>query len=218
MTPTQKFIKRAFDLFLALLLLPIALPIIAVAWVVATLETGANGFFFQTRIGKGGKPFKIIKIRTMYPVEGSTITIANDSRITRSGRFFRKYKIDELPQLFNVLKGEMSFVGPRPEVPGYADKLEGEDRIILEIPPGITGPATLKYRKQEEILARVENPKWYHDNIIWWDKVRINKEYVKNWSLKRDIYYLWKTVFSSKPLTFDPFANRFGDEKGGKGE
>jgi len=196
MTPFQKFLKRGFDLLFALLLLPIAIPIILVAWVIATLETGTNGFFIQTRIGKKGKPFKIIKIRTMYPVGGIKITIANDRRITRSGRFFRKYKIDELPQIFNVLKGEMSFVGPRPEVPGYADRLEGEDRIILEILPGITGPATLKYRRQEEILAQMENPQWYHDNVIWWDKVKINREYIQNWSLWKDLYYIFKTIFT----------------------
>jgi len=167
MSRRQLLIKRIFDFTLALVGLILTFPIILIAWVIATLETKTNGFFIQTRIGKGGKPFKIIKIRTMYPIEGTTITTANDRRITKSGRIFRKYKIDELPQLINILKGEMSFVGPRPDVPGYADKLTGEDRIILEVPPGITGPATLKYRNEEEILAQVENPQWYNDNVIW---------------------------------------------------
>ncbi|MRJ06700.1 MAG: sugar transferase, partial [Epsilonproteobacteria bacterium] len=193
MSRRQLLIKRIFDFTLALVGLILTFPIILIAWVIATLETKTNGFFIQTRIGKGGKPFKIIKIRTMYPIEGTTITTANDRRITKSGRIFRKYKIDELPQLINILKGEMSFVGPRPDVPGYADKLTGEDRIILEVPPGITGPATLKYRNEEEILAQVENPQWYNDNVIWKDKVKINKEYVRNWSLKKDLYYIWKT-------------------------
>jgi lipopolysaccharide/colanic/teichoic acid biosynthesis glycosyltransferase len=130
----------------------------------------------------------------MYLNKGSTVTTANDKRITKSGRFFRKYKIDELPQLINVLKGDMSFVGPRPDVPGYADKLEGEDRIILSIKPGITGPASLKYKNEEEILASEKNPKEYNDKIIWPDKVKINKEYIKNWSLKKDIEYIIKTI------------------------
>jgi len=198
MSRRQLLIKRIFDFTLALVGLILTFPIILIAWVIATLETKTNGFFIQTRIGKGGKPFKIIKIRTMYPIEGTTITTANDRRITKSGRIFRKYKIDELPQLINILKGEMSFVGPRPDVPGYADKLTGEDRIILEVPPGITGPATLKYRNEEEILAQVENPQWYNDNVIWKDKVKINKEYVRNWSLKKDLYYIWKTIFPSQ--------------------
>ena len=107
---------------------------------------------------------------------------------------FRKYKIDELPQLINVLKGDMSFVGPRPDVPGYADKLEGEDRIILSIKPGITGPATLKYKNEEEILANVDDPVKYNNQVIWPDKVKINKEYIKNWSLKKDIEYILKTI------------------------
>jgi lipopolysaccharide/colanic/teichoic acid biosynthesis glycosyltransferase len=198
MNRRQLLIKRIFDFTLALVGLILTFPIILIAWVIATLETKTNGFFIQTRIGKGGKPFKIIKIRTMYPIEGTTITTANDRRITKSGRIFRKYKIDELPQLINILKGEMSFVGPRPDVPGYADKLTGEDRIILEVPPGITGPATLKYRNEEEILAQVENPQWYNDNVIWKDKVKINKEYVRNWSIKKDLYYIWKTIFPSE--------------------
>jgi lipopolysaccharide/colanic/teichoic acid biosynthesis glycosyltransferase len=149
----------------------------------------------QERVGENGKLFTIIKIKTMYPEKkGSTITTANDKRITKSGRFFRKYKIDELPQLINVLKGDMSFVGPRPDVPGYADKLEGEDRIILSVKPGITGPASLKYKNEEEILASVKNPKEYNDKVIWPDKVRINKKYIKNWSLKKDIEYIIKTI------------------------
>ncbi|MRI58593.1 MAG: sugar transferase [Epsilonproteobacteria bacterium] len=194
MSPKDHFVKRAFDLVLASVGLVVAAPLIALSWIVATLETKENGFFLQRRIGKDGKPFKIIKIRTMYPIEGTTITTASDRRITKSGRFFRKYKIDELPQLINILKGDMSFVGPRPDVPGYADRLQGEDRIILSVRPGITGPASIKYKDEEEILARVDDPKRYNDEVIWPDKVRINKEYVKNWSLKKDIIYLIKTL------------------------
>jgi lipopolysaccharide/colanic/teichoic acid biosynthesis glycosyltransferase len=195
MSKKDKIIKRIFDFSLALIGLLVTWPIILIAWIVASIETKSNGFFLQKRVGENGKLFTIIKIKTMYPnKKGSTITTANDSRITKSGKFFRKYKIDELPQLINVLKGDMSFVGPRPDVPGYADKLEGEDRIILSIKPGITGPASLKYKNEEEILANVENPNEYNDKVIWPDKVKINKEYIKNWSLKKDIEYIIKTI------------------------
>jgi len=194
MSKKDKIIKRIFDLFFSFIGLLFTWPIILIAWIIASIETKSNGMFTQYRVGKDGKLFKIYKIKTMKTSKGTTITTANDSRITKSGRIFRKYKIDELPQLFNVLIGDMSFVGPRPDVPGYADKLEGEDRIILSIRPGITGPASLKYKNEEEILAKVENPKEYNDKIIWPDKVEINKEYIKNWSLKKDIEYIIQTI------------------------
>ena len=194
MSKKNKLIKRIFDFTLALIGLLITWPIILIAWIIASIETKSNGFFLQKRVGENGKLFTIIKIKTMYPNNGSTVTTANDNRITKSGKIFRKYKIDELPQLINVLKGDMSFVGPRPDVPGYADKLEGEDRIILSIKPGITGPATLKYKNEEEILARVNDPIKYNNEVIWPDKVKINKEYIKNWSLKKDIEYILKTI------------------------
>ncbi len=193
----QKTQKRLFDFVVSFLGLVLTLPIIFIAWVVATIETKSNGFFIQKRVGENGKIINVIKIKTMR--EGSqkdgTITVDGDSRVTKSGRFFRKTKIDELPQLFNVLVGDMSLVGPRPDVEGYADRLRGDDRVILSVKPAITGPATLKYRNEEEILAKVENPKEYNDNVIWPDKVAINREYIKNWSLKGDIKYIWETVF-----------------------
>ena len=194
MSKKDKLIKRIFDFSLSLIGILITWPIILTAWIIASIETKSNGFFLQKRVGENGKLFTIIKIKTMYPNNGSTVTTANDSRITKSGKFFRKYKIDELPQLINVLKGDMSFVGPRPDVPGYADKLEGEDRIILSIKPGITGPATIKYKNEEEILARVNDPIKYNNEVIWPDKVKINKEYIKNWSLKKDIEYILRTI------------------------
>ncbi len=194
MNEKDKFIKRVFDFTLALIGLVLTAPVILIAWIIASIETKSNGFFLQKRVGQNGKLFTIIKIKTMYPNKGSTVTTANDNRITNSGRFFRKYKIDELPQLINVLKGDMSFVGPRPDVPGYADKLKGEDRIILSVKPGITGPATLKYKNEEQILAEVDDPVKYNNEVIWPDKVKINKEYIKNWSLKKDIEYIIKTV------------------------
>ena len=192
----NNFTKRGFDIVVSFLGLTFSWWVIFIAWVIATFETKSNGFFIQKRVGRNGKIFNVIKIKSMKKVDGvnTTITSSNDVRITKSGKFFRDTKIDELPQLINVLIGDMSFVGPRPDVPGYADKLEGEDRIVLSIRPGITGPASLKYKNEEEILASQNDPKWYNDKIIWPDKVRINKEYIKNWSLKTDIEYIIKTV------------------------
>jgi lipopolysaccharide/colanic/teichoic acid biosynthesis glycosyltransferase len=132
----------------------------------------------------------------MYPGDSQRSPIAskNFSSISRSGRFFRKYKLDELPQLFNVLLGSMSLVGPRPDVPGYADRLQGDDRVVLLLRPGITGPASIKYKDEESILAAVDDPESYNDRIIWPDKVRINREYVANYSLLRDLRYIVHTI------------------------
>jgi lipopolysaccharide/colanic/teichoic acid biosynthesis glycosyltransferase len=129
------------------------------------------------------------------PGINSTVTTGKDQRITSLGRFWRKSKIDELPQLINVLKGDMSFVGPRPDVPGYADRLEGNDRVVLSVRPGITGPATLKYRDEEALLAEQNDPQKYNDEVLWLDKVRLNREYVENWSFLGDLRYIWETVF-----------------------
>ena len=125
----------------------------------------------------------------------TVVTTSTDPRITPLGRFWRRTKIDELPQLFNVLIGNMSFVGPRPDVPGFADLLEGEDRVILSVRPGITGPATLKYRNEESLLASVDDPEAYNREVIFPDKVRINREYIENWSFWRDMRYIFTTIF-----------------------
>ena len=196
MNAKAKFIKRTFDILLAIIGLTLTFPIIVFAWIIASFETRSNGMFIQERIGKEGRPFNVYKIKTMKRVEGidTTITSSNDIRITKSGTFFRKTKIDELPQLWNVLKGDMSFVGPRPDVSGYADELQGDDKIVLTVRPGITGPASLKYKNEEEILSQQEDPKWYNDTVIWPDKVKINKAYVRNWSLQKDIQYIIKTI------------------------
>ena len=194
MTRTDRIIKRGFDLTASAVGLALLWPVIGVSWAIARHDTGASGFFRQERIGKDGKPFRVVKLRTMRPSEGTTITTANDARITRWGARFRRWKIDELPQLWNVLKGEMSFVGPRPDVPGYMDKLVGDDRRLLMLRPGITGPATLKYRDEEEQLAAVEDPVIHNDTVIWPDKVRINLAYLDDWSLAKDLRYIWRTV------------------------
>lgn len=188
--------KRCFDFMLSLFGLCLTSWLIILAWIIASIDTRSNGFFLQKRVGKNGKLFTVIKIKTMRPLTGmnTTITKDGDPRITKWGRFFRKTKIDELPQLINVLIGQMSFVGPRPDVPGYADRLVGDDRRVLSIRPGITGPATLAYRNEEEILANQEDPEKYNNEVIYPDKVRINLEYIDNWSLKKDIYYIYKTI------------------------
>ena len=156
---------------------------------------GGSAIFTQQRVGKDGKLFTMYKFRSMTVGHGgSSVSVAGESRITPLGAKLRKYKLDELPELWNVLIGDMSFVGPRPDVPGYADKLVGEDRLILNLRPGITGPASLKYKNEEEILAQVENPQKYNDEEIYPDKVKINLEYYYHHSLVGDIKLIIQTV------------------------
>lgn len=193
----QKIIKRLFDLFFSFIGLLIFLIPILILIVLATISTRKIGLYRQNRIGLTGSVFVMYKIRSMK--EGKSfndITLINDSRITPFGRFIRAHKLDELPQLWNVLMGEMSLVGPRPDVPGYADKLIGDDRIILSIRPGITGPATLKYFNEDEILSNQTDPLEYNDQVIWQDKIKLNKQYIKNWSFKGDIKCILDTIFS----------------------
>jgi len=196
MTQKDRIIKTTFDFVLSLVGLIFTLPIILMAWTVASIETRSNGFFLQKRVGRKGEIFTLVKIKTMKPVSGihTHVTQAGDPRITLSGNFLRKTKIDELPQLFNVFIGQMSFVGPRPDVEGYADQLQGEQRMILSIRPGITGPASIKYRDEETLLSQQENPEQYNQQVIWPDKVKINMQYVKNWSLLSDIRYIYQTI------------------------
>ncbi|MFO6464834.1 sugar transferase [Jannaschia sp. KMU-145] len=194
MTDGERLQKRAFDLAGAGLGLAVLWPVIAVCWAVARRDTGASGFFRQTRIGQFGQPFEVIKIRTMRSSDGPTITTADDPRITPTGTFLRRWKLDELPQLWNILRGEMSFVGPRPDVPGYLDRLEGEARRVMSLRPGITGPATLKYRDEEALLASQADPVAFNDRTIWPDKVRINLAYLDDWSLAEDIRYIVRTL------------------------
>lgn len=191
-----RFIKRAFDLTASALGLIMTGWIIIIAYVAASIDTRKNGFFTQARIGKAGKTFRLIKIRTMrdLPSFDTTVTTSDDPRITGLGRLLRRTKIDELPQLINVFLGQMSFVGPRPDVPGFADTLSGEDRIILSVRPGITGPATLKYRNEEEILSRQADPEKYNREVIYPDKVRMNREYVEHYSLWKDMKYIFQTI------------------------
>lgn len=202
LTLWEQFLKRWVDFLGALLGLGLTWWIILISYILASIDTRANGFFIQKRVGRNGKLFYLVKLRTMRsdPSFQTNVTTDRDPRITSLGRFFRKTKLDELPQLFHILLGQMSFVGPRPDVPGFADNLSGDDRIILSVSPGITGPATLKYRNEESILAQQENPERYNDEVIYPDKIKLNKEYVKNYSLRRDIEYIWQTIFHRKGI------------------
>lgn len=188
--------KWTFDRAVALLgMLAVSPVCIAIYLAIKIAEPTQSAFFRQLRIGQHAKPFYILKFRIMKNgIPGSHITVAGDQRLTSVGKFLRKFKLDELPQLINVLKGEMSFVGPRPDVPGYADCLEGEDRIILSLKPGITGPATLKYRNEEEILALQKDPLFYNDTVIWPDKIEINRKYAINNSFIGDIRIILQTL------------------------
>lgn len=169
--------------------------ILVVALLVRIKMPDGPVFFLQKRVGKDGRLFTMVKFRTMTVNHGgSSISIAGENRITPLGAMLRKYKLDELPELWNVLCGDMSFVGPRPDVPGYADKLQGAEREVLKLRPGITGPATLKYRNEEELLAEVDNPQQYNDEVIYPDKVRLNLFYLHHYSFVMDIKMIVATV------------------------
>lgn len=192
----QRVLKRIFDLLLALVGSLIFFFPILLLIAFATISTKKFGLYTQQRVGQHAKLFVMFKIRTMKgDDEGLFISIKNNTRITVFGEYLRKFKLDELPQLFNVLMGSMSFVGPRPDVKGYADELQGEDRIILTVKPGITGPATLKFKEEEELLDLQKDPLKYNDEVIWKEKVRINKKYITNWSLIGDLKFILKTIF-----------------------
>jgi len=186
-------------------------PIVAV--MVKIKMPGGPAFFVQERVGKDGKLFKCHKFRTMtVKHNGSSVSVAGDSRITPFGAKLRHYKIDELPELFDVLIGKMSFVGPRPDVPGYADMLEGEDRVVLKLRPGITGPATLKYRLEDEMISEYVAGRQaagdsrqaqdiaveYNDTVIYPDKVRLNKYYYEHYSFLMDIRMIFATLMGFK--------------------
>ena len=218
------FLKFIFDRLAALFGLLVLWPIILVTAILVKIKMpGGPAFFVQKRVGKDGKLFNCHKFRSMTVAHnGSTVSVAGDSRITPFGAKLRHYKIDELPGLWDVLIGNMSFVGPRPDVPGYADKLQGSDRDVLKLRPGITGPATLKYRLEDEMIAdfisEIKNEKlkvinglqipegltdqelavWYNDNIIYPDKVRLNCYYYRHYSFFKDIQMIFATVLGWK--------------------
>ena len=186
------FFDRGASLFGILLLSPVLL---FVGILIRIKMPGGPVFFKQKRVGQHGRLFTMYKFRSMMVNHsGSSISVQGESRITPLGAKLGKYKLDELPELWNVLIGDMSFVGPRPDVPGYADKLEGENRRVLLLKPGITGPASLKYRNEEELLAQQEDPQKYNDEVLFPDKVRINIEYLDHWSFWNDIKIIIYTI------------------------
>ena len=175
-------------------------PVLFVVWILIRIKMPAGpAVFTQKRVGKGGRLFTMYKFRSMSAHHsGSTVSVAGESRITPLGAKLRRYKLDELPELWNVLIGDMSFVGPRPDVPGYADKLEGDDRRVLQLRPGITGPASLKYRDEEVLLAAQANPQEFNDKVIYPDKVRINLYYLDHYSFAADIKMIIATVLGKR--------------------
>lgn len=196
-------LKWLFDRVVAFLGILFLWPILLIEALLIKTKVHGPVLFVQQRVGKDGKLFNCHKFRSMTVDHGgSSVSVAGEARITPLGAKLRHYKLDELPELWDVLIGNMSFVGPRPDVPGYADKLQGDDRIVLSLRPGITGPATLKYRKEEELLATVDNPQKYNDEVIYPDKVRINRYYAEHYSFIKDIQMIFCTVLG-KHMTYN---------------
>lgn len=207
-------LKFIFDRLVALIGLLFLWPVLVIVAIMVKVKMpGGPAFFVQKRVGKGGKLFNCHKFRSMtVKHSGSSVSVAGDSRITPFGATLRHYKLDELPGLWDVLIGNMSFVGPRPDVPGYADKLEGDDRDVLKLRPGITGPATLKYRLEDEMISEYVAQKQkegdtrpaqeiaveYNDNVIYPDKVRLNCYYYRHYSFIKDIQMIFATVLGFK--------------------
>lgn len=192
--------KYLFDRIMAFVGLIVLSPVLLVVWMLIRVKMpDGPAVFTQKRVGKDGKLFTMYKFRSMSAHHsGSTVSVAGESRITPLGAKLRRYKLDELPELWNVLIGDMSFVGPRPDVPGYADKLEGDDRRVLQLRPGITGPASLKYRDEEILLASQANPQEFNDKVIYPDKVRINLYYLDHYSFLADIKMIFATVLGKQ--------------------
>lgn len=178
--------KPFFDWVLAFFLILILFPILALVLLITSCDTISFGVFRQKRVGQYGRYFTIYKFKTMAPTS---------QKISPVGKFLRKTKLDELPQLFNIIKGEMSFVGPRPDIPGYYDKLEGSDRRVLQLKPGLTSEASLKYRYEEALLAQQAKPLEYNDKVLFPDKVQMNLVYLEKVSFATDCKIIWKTFF-----------------------
>ena len=190
--------KRVFDIIFSFLGLILLLPVFIIVSILIKVDSSGPIFFLQERVGLHGKYFKIIKFRSMKVNHNDslTITLKNDKRITRIGRKLRKYKIDEIPELINVLIGDMSFVGPRPDVPGYTDLLKGNERNILKLRPGITSSASIKYSNEEQLLLEQEDPIAYNNDVIFPDKVKMNLNYYENNNIWIDIKIIFATVFT----------------------
>lgn len=194
------FFKYLFDRLMSFIGLLFLWPILLVVAILIKVKMpGGSVIFKQKRVGRSGRLFTMYKFRSMTVGHGgSSVSVAGESRITPLGAKLRHYKLDELPELWNVLIGDMSFVGPRPDVPGYADQLKGRDRDVLMLRPGITGPASLKYRDEEDLLAKQRNPQKYNDEVIFPDKVRINLYYLHHYSFVKDIEMIFCTVLGRR--------------------
>lgn len=192
----RSVVKRLIDLVAGIVGSTVTSPIVVLLVLAARRDTSASGLFRQVRVGSAGEPFTVVKIRTMRAAvdESSTVTVSGDVRITPLGSRMRRWKLDELPQLWNVAAGQMSLVGPRPDVPGYADQLTGVDRALLELRPGITGPATLVFRREEILLSQVADPELFNDQVIWPAKVAINRAYAEHGSVIDDLRIIWLTL------------------------
>ncbi len=189
--------KRLFDLLVAMIGLLLIWPLLLIIGIAVCCDSRGPMLFLQTRMGRGFRPFLIYKFRTMVVDAsklGAQITAGNDPRITRVGQFLRKWKLDELPQLFNVLKGDMSLVGPRPEVPRYVEMFRDDYACVLSVRPGLTDPATVKYRDESALLAASENPEATYVEQILPDKIALAKNYVAHASLLYDLNLIWKTL------------------------
>lgn len=193
--------KRSFDVISAFMALLLLMPLLLLVSLLIKLTMPGPVLFRQTRIGFGGRPFTIYKFRSMKVNRSKvSITLSSDNRITPLGRFLRRSKIDELPQLWNILRGDMSVVGPRPDVPGYSDMLQGSDQLLWTVRPGLTGLDSISYPDEETILDQQPDPQKYYDEVLWPDKVRLNLAYIKNRSFWMDIAIILFTVVRKKPL------------------
>ncbi|WP_374465092.1 sugar transferase [Chryseobacterium sp.] len=182
-----KYWKVVFDFILAVTLILFLMPVLIILFLITSLDTASNGIFFQTRIGQYGKPFIIFKFKTIHPQKRTC---------SKVGQTLRKFKLDEFPQLFNILKGDMSFVGPRPDIEGYYDNLIGEDRKVLELKPGLTCEASIKYRDEENLLKSQKDPLAYNDEVLFPSKVKMNLDYFENMSFRNDTKILFKTLIT----------------------
>ncbi|MGH1418082.1 MAG: sugar transferase [Hyphomicrobiaceae bacterium] len=190
--------KRIFDVLVAIGLLILFAPILAIIAILVKRDTPGPVYFKQKRVGQYGRPFQIYKFRTMVDAprsQGPQVTAGSDPRITKTGRILRNTKLDELPQLINIIKGDMSFVGPRPEVPAYVEHWTDHDRqLILSLRPGITDPATIKFRDEEGLLASAENPEEFYLSKVLPEKLALYREYVATRTFCGDIALMFKTV------------------------
>lgn len=192
--------KKICDFFFAFTTLSLLSPLLLLGFLISCIDTRSVGLFSQLRIGENGIPFKIFKLKTM---------LSKSKKITTFGHFFRRTKIDELPQLINIVLGQMSFVGPRPDIPGYADLLKDDERLLLSLKPGITGLASLKYRREELLLSVHPNPMHYNDTVIWPDKVRINNWYAQNLSFWMDLQIIFYTVLPFVSFDVENFIRNY---------